>query len=268
MRGSSASARASAVRWRWPPESITPRSPTIVSQPSGRSRTSFASCARSAAACTCARVRLGQAVGDVVGEREREQEGVLRDHRDVRAQRARAGCGSRRRRRGRPCRRPPRRGAGSARRGWSCPEPTGPTMPSTLPAGTRSETSRERGLAALRARIAEGEVAQLDLAATARAPAAPRRGRRWPAPAQHLVDALHRGGAALHQREHPAHDEDREGELDDVHREGEELGVAHLAALDLGEADARTRTKMPSVGSRPVIAGIAPFTRTTRSWRW
>ena len=30
-RGARASARASATRWRWPPESVCPRSPTTVS---------------------------------------------------------------------------------------------------------------------------------------------------------------------------------------------------------------------------------------------
>ena len=31
MRGSTASARAIASRWRWPPESVIPRSPITVS---------------------------------------------------------------------------------------------------------------------------------------------------------------------------------------------------------------------------------------------
>ena len=31
IRGSTASARAIARRWRWPPESVIPRSPMIVS---------------------------------------------------------------------------------------------------------------------------------------------------------------------------------------------------------------------------------------------
>ena len=31
MRGSIASARAIAMRWRWPPESVIPRSPITVS---------------------------------------------------------------------------------------------------------------------------------------------------------------------------------------------------------------------------------------------
>ena len=31
IRGSASSARAIATRWRWPPERVSPRSPTIVS---------------------------------------------------------------------------------------------------------------------------------------------------------------------------------------------------------------------------------------------
>ena len=49
MRGSVASARASAVRCFCPPESVMPRSPTVVSKPCGNSRTSFSSWATAAA---------------------------------------------------------------------------------------------------------------------------------------------------------------------------------------------------------------------------
>ena len=31
IRGSASSARAIATRWRWPPERVSPRSPTLVS---------------------------------------------------------------------------------------------------------------------------------------------------------------------------------------------------------------------------------------------
>ena len=37
IRAPAISARASATRWRWPPERLTPRSPISVSYPSGRS---------------------------------------------------------------------------------------------------------------------------------------------------------------------------------------------------------------------------------------
>jgi hypothetical protein len=49
-RGVEASARASATRWRWPPDSVMPRSPTIVASPSGiRSRSRSSPAAREAA---------------------------------------------------------------------------------------------------------------------------------------------------------------------------------------------------------------------------
>jgi hypothetical protein len=51
------SARASAVRWRWPPDSVTPRSPTTVSRPSGSARTSSD---RHAAASTCVEQRVAR----------------------------------------------------------------------------------------------------------------------------------------------------------------------------------------------------------------
>ena len=53
MAGSLASARASAARCFCPPESVTPRSPTIVEMPWGKSCTSLASCA----ICIISRVR-------------------------------------------------------------------------------------------------------------------------------------------------------------------------------------------------------------------
>ena len=48
--GSVISARASAMRCRWPPDSVSPRSPTTVSYPSGSAMMkSWASAARAAA---------------------------------------------------------------------------------------------------------------------------------------------------------------------------------------------------------------------------
>ena len=44
------SARAIATRWRWPPESVMPRSPTSVSYPSGKRAMSSSTAARRAAA--------------------------------------------------------------------------------------------------------------------------------------------------------------------------------------------------------------------------
>ena len=43
-------ARASAIRWRWPPDSVTPRSPSIVSYPLESAPMKPCALARSAAA--------------------------------------------------------------------------------------------------------------------------------------------------------------------------------------------------------------------------
>ena len=53
MRGSARMARAIATRWRWPPESLTPRSPTIVSYLSGSCSTNSSQRAIAAARRTC-----------------------------------------------------------------------------------------------------------------------------------------------------------------------------------------------------------------------
>ena len=52
MRGSTASARAIAMRWRWPPESVMPRSPMTVSYPCGSRSTNSCACASRATRST------------------------------------------------------------------------------------------------------------------------------------------------------------------------------------------------------------------------
>ena len=61
MRGSASRARAIATRWRWPPESVCPRSPTSVSSPSGRSSSTSVRPARSDAAATSSALASGRA---------------------------------------------------------------------------------------------------------------------------------------------------------------------------------------------------------------
>ena len=112
----------------------------------------------------------GEAVRDVLAERHREQEGVLRHHRDVRAQRARAGSGSRRHRRGRAGRRAPRRAAGSARPACSCPNRWAPRR-RARDAGRHVQRHAAQRLLAARV-VAEREVAELDLAPQRARPAA------------------------------------------------------------------------------------------------
>ncbi|GJE69842.1 hypothetical protein CHKEEEPN_1373 [Methylorubrum podarium] len=49
-----------AMRWRWPPESFTPRSPTMVSKPSGRAWMKSVQWAASAAFQTSSSVASGR----------------------------------------------------------------------------------------------------------------------------------------------------------------------------------------------------------------
>ena len=76
MRGARASARANATRWRCPPESVCPRSPTTVSYPFGSSRMN-----RSAEAIIAERtdlVAVDRVVErDVLAHARREQEALL-----------------------------------------------------------------------------------------------------------------------------------------------------------------------------------------------
>ena len=60
MRGSTTSARAIATRWRWPPESVIPRSPITVSYPSGSCAMNSCACASRAAARSPRRVASGR----------------------------------------------------------------------------------------------------------------------------------------------------------------------------------------------------------------
>ena len=58
IRGDKASARAMAIRCFCPPDSLTPRSPTNVSYPSGKVFTNSAAFASAAQVCIASSVRL------------------------------------------------------------------------------------------------------------------------------------------------------------------------------------------------------------------
>ena len=123
--GARARARARCAGAGRPRASRRARRRPCRSRRAGR-RTSFASCARSAASRDARRIGRRQAVGDVLGERHREQERVLRDHRDARAQRAQRDAvhvDAVEEELRRPA---PRRGAGSATRACVLPEPDRP----------------------------------------------------------------------------------------------------------------------------------------------
>ena len=86
MAGRRNSARAMAERCFWPPESVTPRSPTMVSKPCGNSSNSERMCAASAASKQVVSARVGRAEGEVLADGFAEEKGLLRHHADVAAQ--------------------------------------------------------------------------------------------------------------------------------------------------------------------------------------
>ena len=59
--GRASTARASARRWRWPPDSDAPRSPSSVSKPSGRATMNSAAWTSSAASSSSAALACGRA---------------------------------------------------------------------------------------------------------------------------------------------------------------------------------------------------------------
>ena len=80
-------ARAIAMRWRWPPDSRMPRSPTTVSKPLRLRADEFERVRRLGRALDrLARRVRHRAVGDVGGDRVVEQHDLLADERDLPAQ--------------------------------------------------------------------------------------------------------------------------------------------------------------------------------------
>src|SRR5579883_55782 len=142
------SARASAARWRWPPESVMPRSPTTVEYPDGSSSASRASCAASAASTTRGSTggRSSGAPSAMLSCRVVEKRNAswgtraTARRRDASAIR-RTSCPSTR----------TRPAVGSNRRGtrWASvlfPDPEGPTSATVRPAGRVSVTPRRTGV--------------------------------------------------------------------------------------------------------------------------
>ena len=78
IAGSRTIARAIVTRWRWPPESFTPASPTSVSQPSGSVVDELVHVrGRARRPRARASVASARAVADVVADRAREEERLL-----------------------------------------------------------------------------------------------------------------------------------------------------------------------------------------------
>src|SRR5262249_29700396 len=76
-----------ATRWRWPPESFTPRSPTAAPLlPVLELANELVGMGELGRRHDLGVGRLRAAVADVVADRAVQQRGVLRDHGDLRAQ--------------------------------------------------------------------------------------------------------------------------------------------------------------------------------------
>ena len=206
-----------------PPESVIPRSPTIVSKPFGKSRTSFASCATPAAHSARGPASAGAVTPNATFSR------TVSEKRNV-------SCGTK------PTA-PRSVASGSRRMSW----------PSTNTRAGRGvvearEQRHERALAGAgrpddrdrgcppapevdvvqhgRAVVGEGQAAELDVAADL-GHGLERRlvadlGRR----VEHLGDAPHRGLAPLEDVDHPAEGDHRPVEHREVRPEGDELAEA------------------------------------------
>jgi len=76
------------MRWRWPPDSLTPRSPTGVAYPTGRAAMNSWAWAIRAATLDVRLARAGLAIADVVADGVGEEKGFLRDDAHEGAQRS------------------------------------------------------------------------------------------------------------------------------------------------------------------------------------
>ena len=138
-------ARAIAIRWRWPPESVSPRSPIERVVAVGQVADERVRLSRPRRRLDLLAGRVGPSVGDVLVHRRREQERIVVD--DSRSR----GAGSRGRRSGRRRRRSiPRPSVTSYSRGSSetsavLPEPIAPTSATVCPASTSRSMSARAG---------------------------------------------------------------------------------------------------------------------------
>ena len=75
-----------AARCFWPPESVTPRSPTMVSKPCGNSSNSSANVRGLGSLKQFFGAGIGRAKGQVFANGLAEEESLLRNHADIAAQ--------------------------------------------------------------------------------------------------------------------------------------------------------------------------------------
>ena len=93
MRGSARMARAMETRWRWPPESLTPRSPTMVSYCSGKLLGELVDAGDAAGFQDLLFGGVGAGEGDVLADGAVEEEGLLQHDAELRAVAAEADGG-------------------------------------------------------------------------------------------------------------------------------------------------------------------------------
>ena len=169
MRGSASRARAIATRWRWPPEEGEPAlaDPGVVAV--GQFADEAVGLGEARRRFDLRAARRAARVGDVVGDAGGEEEAVVGDEGDLRAQPReldvadvdavdRAGPRS------------GRRGARSARPGSSCRTPRARPAPPSCPPRPRGDVVQRRHrlvFGARRRRVTQRHVAQLDPAAAA-----------------------------------------------------------------------------------------------------
>ncbi len=202
-----ASARASAVRCRCPPERVMPRSPTRVSKPVGKSSRHRARAARVRAAST-ARARCLRdptpcrrcPERDVLRDARGEEEGLLRNEADGRAKRPKRNASARPARPRRPCPGVGRGGAAAGSRASTCPNPWDPRWPPcSRPAHRSSRPGARPSVGVGEREIPAPRPGPADRRARTGAPIVDGRFR-----VDELVDATHGRLAPLEQVDDPA----------------------------------------------------------------
>ena len=164
---SAASTRASVTRCFWPPDSVTPRSPTIVSRPCGMSARSRARPGQPATAHGDVAVAVrGAARAKATFSRiVRENRNGSCGTRPTCGAASRAAASARRARRAAPR---PASTSKSRGRSWTSvvlPAPVRPTIATVRPAGMVQVDVVEHRRRVRAARVAEGDAAERDLAA-------------------------------------------------------------------------------------------------------
>ena len=161
MRGSARIARAIATRWRCPPDSFTPRSPTTVSYFFSNSSMNSSACAMRLTSRISSVGRVLPSVADVVADGAVEQEVVLQHDAELRAVVAQADASARSRPSIRMRPHFGRLNAMTRLMSVLFPDPLEPTSAVVVPAGAREGDVLQHRHAGV---VLEGHVLEHDLA--------------------------------------------------------------------------------------------------------